>query len=173
MTKGRKALPDAVKKLRGTDEKRRMRGEGMIVPKVVELDNIFETQSFLGLLSSRSKSIFLERCNQLLALRILTKQDLDQLSIYSDALDKFYICVEELAKGMFQEVYDDQGKVVRFVSNPYLKLYKDLVVIINRIGSDFGFSPVSRQKINAPEEIALDPLAELKKQLSYGRKKSK
>lgn len=166
MAKGRKALPDAVKRLRGTDEKRRMRGEGLQTEKVTSTELAMSGVGYNSLSTDRARSIFTDKCNQLISLNILAPQDLDQLSIYADALDKFYICIEELDKGMFKEVYDENGNIIRFISNPYLKLYKDLVVIINRIGSDFGMSPVSRMKIKAEPDKPLSPIEELKRMAS-------
>lgn len=164
MSRGRKPLPDNIKKMRGTDQKCRMRGEGLSVPKIKDLKRITSTRGIRLLKSERSKRIFISKCNQLIAIGILTETDLDQISIYSDALDKYYTCISELQqKGMFSPRYDVNGNVIGFISNPYLKLYQDLAILINKIGSDFGFSPVQRQKIKIEKPKELNPIEELTK----------
>lgn len=171
MSRGRKPLPDAVKKLRGTDEKRRMRGDGLITPKIKDADQIERYGINTLLKTERARQIFETKCNQLMALNMLTAADIDQIAIYSDALDKLWTCVDNLQTGLFKQVHNEYGDVVKFVSNPYLKLYKDLIVIVNRIGSDFGFSPVSRMKIRTPDEEASSPFEELLNATKKIRKK--
>ena len=110
----------------------------------------------------RAKEIFIEKANQLITLRILTPFDLEQLSIYAYALDQAYSSMEKIsALGCFKETYDDNGRILRYVENPYLKLFRDMVDIANKIGSDFGFSPVSRQKLKAGKPKKDDDLSRL------------
>jgi P27 family predicted phage terminase small subunit len=160
--KGRKALPNAVKKLRGTDQPCRM-NETIDVPAIGSIDQVVDVRKLKVLKTRRSKQIFKEKANQLIRLKILTEIDFEQLAIYANSLDMLFDCIDELSKGKFQEVHDENGRVLRFIQNPYLKLYREMIDVVNRIGSDFGFSPVSRMKLKTKQEEK-DPLAELLKQ---------
>jgi P27 family predicted phage terminase small subunit len=161
MSKGRKPVPDQVKKLRGTDDKRRLRGEMIKAKPLTALEKVTQKEVYKNLQTDRSKRMFYEKAEQLMALSILTEQDLDQLMLYSHALDKLMLCIEKMETGMFKPVTDEDGNIIKFVQNPYLKLYKELIVIVNKLGSEFGFSPVSRLKVKPTEEKKSSPLQEL------------
>ena len=75
--------------------------------------------------------------------------DIEQLVIYAASLDLLFDCIKEMKKGKFNEVYDDFGKIKGYIANPYIKLYREMIEIVNKIGSDFGFSPVSRMRLKA------------------------
>lgn len=157
--RGRKAIPNALKSLRGTDQPTRMRDEMSVDPIT---DPIISIPRNSPLKTKRSKDIFIRKANQLIALRVLTELDLEQLSIYSYSLDQVYECMEKLKEqGKFKEVYDDAGHVIRYIENPYLRLMRENIEIVNRIGGDFGFSPVSRQKIQVENVEDDNPFKEL------------
>lgn len=156
---GRKALPNAVKILRGTDQPCRMKEELSVKPIT---DPILSLPKNNPLKTKRAKKIYIEKANQLIQLRILTSFDLEQLSIYAYALDQTYTCMENLHKqGYFHESYDDNGNILRYIENPYLKLLRDMIEVTNKIGSDYGFTPVSRQKINQAPPSEKNPFEDL------------
>ncbi|HNX12823.1 MAG TPA: phage terminase small subunit P27 family [Paludibacteraceae bacterium] len=163
MNAGRKSLPNEIKKLRGTDQPCRVK-ETIDVPKVGDISQVINVSKLKVLKTKRAKQIFKEKANQLIALQILTEIDFEQLAIYAHSLDTLFDCIDNItASGKFSEVHDENGRILRFIQNPYLKLYQDMVQICSKIGSEFGFSPVSRMKLHAkPEEK--DPLQELMKQ---------
>lgn len=76
--KGRKSLPNVVKKLRGTAQPCRIQDELSIEPIT---DPILKLPKNSPLKTKRGKSIFVEKANQLIAMRILTTFDIEQLSI--------------------------------------------------------------------------------------------
>lgn len=157
--KGRKKIPDTLKQLRGTDQPCRMTGETNVNP-IEDISEISDTKKLNILKTKRAKDIFQEKANQLIQLKVLTEMDFEQLAVYAYNVDMLFTCMAELRKGKFREIHNEEGRVVRFVENPYLKLYKDLIPLINRMASEFGFSPVSRMKFNhKPEEK--DPLQAL------------
>ena len=158
--RGRKPLPNNLKKIRGTDEKRRMREEAIKVDKIDSLD-IIENINYSVLRSERAKGIFKEKAKQLIRLNIISEIDLDQLMIYCDSLDKLYTCIEELEKEYFIEKKNEFGDIIGYVANPHLKLYQNLIPIINKLGSEFGFSPVSRLKIKPMEVEKKDKFTKL------------
>lgn len=159
MTKGRKALPNAVKVLRGTDQPCRMNNELSVTPIT---DFISSLPKNSPLKTKRAKKIYKEKANQLISLRVLTLFDLEQLAIYAYALDQAYTCMEELEnKGLFYEQFDDNGNILRYVENPYMKLLREMIDITNKIGSDYGFIPVSRQKLKPSDSETSNPFADL------------
>lgn len=162
--KGRKALPREIKQLRGTLKKGRDTGE-ITADKITEISEILDTKKLKTLKTRRSREIFREKANQLIKLNILTDIDFEQLAIYAYSLDILFDCMDEISKGKFREVYDDNGHIIRFIQNPYIKLYREMIEVCNKIGGDFGFTPVSRAKL-APRQQEADPLAELMKQFS-------
>jgi len=160
--KGRKKIPDTLKQLRGTDQPCRLSGNNNIDP-IANIDEIVDSGQLRVLKNKRAKDIFKEKANQLIQLKVLTSMDFEQLAIYANNVDMMFTCMTELKKGKFKEIYDEEGRIIRYVENPYLKLYKDLIPLINKMASEFGFSPVSRMKFNhKPEET--DPLQALLKQ---------
>lgn len=155
--KGRKAITNELKKLRGTDQPVRMKNE---VSADLIMEPIVSIPKGSALKSKRSKKIFMDKANQLIALRVLTEFDLEQLSIYAFSLDQVFICMERIvAEGYYRDVITDKG--ITTLVNPCLKIYKEMVDVTNRIGSEFGFTPVSRQKINAKEPEEKNPFADL------------
>ena len=147
MTQGRKSLPNQVKKLRGTDQPCRMKPaiEGNLISEITE---IVDLKNFKVLQSKRAKDLFLQKANQLIKLKVLTDMDVEQLVVYAGSLDMLFTCMREIKrKGTFIEIYaeDKEGNpYLKGISpNPNIKLYREMIEITNRIGSDFGFSPVS------------------------------
>lgn len=147
MTKGRKPIPSQLKKLRGTDQPCRTKNE--LEPEVVEnVDSIKSAKQLTLLKTRRAKDIFKQKANQLLNLKILTELDYEQLAIYANSLDMLFTCIAELKKGHYEEIHDEHGNLLRYVENPYLKLYKDMTTLCNKMAGDFGFTPISRIKFN-------------------------
>ena len=170
---GRKPLPEELKILRGTDRKDRKRSSSKGIP-IDEWASISSTRGIKVLQSARAKAIFKAKCNQLISLRILSEADLDQLSFYSYNLDKLYSLMVDLRNEsdmitLYRVIYRANGDAEKIPSktviNPKWKLYFSLIDTINKVGSEFGFTPVARQKLKLPEEPKLNPLETLKKQL--------
>lgn len=165
MTQGRKPLPNELKKLRGTDQPCRLK-DSIEAPAVNDISKIVNTSKLKVLKTKRSKQIFKEKANQLIQLQILSDIDFEQLAIYSNSLDLLFHCIEQISEsGHFIEVYNEFGKIEKYIPNPYLKLYQDMVQICNKIGSEFGFTPVSRMKLHT-KTVGKDPLEELMKQFN-------
>lgn len=164
MTAGRKPIPNNLKKLRGTDQPCRLK-DSIEAPTVNDISKIVNTSKLKVLKTKRSKQIFKEKANQLIQLQVLSEIDFEQLAIYCQSLDLLFECIDELSKGKFVEIFDENGRILRFIQNPYLKLYQDMVQICNKIGSEFGFTPVSRMKLHT-KTVGKDPLEELMKQFN-------
>ena len=162
--RGRKALPNQLKVLRGTDRKDRMRPE-IEANLISEINQIVDLKNFKVLQSKRAKDIFIQKANQLIKLKLLTDMDIEQLVVYAGSLDILFTCMKEMKKENFTEITDKSGNVKGYVKNPYIKLYREMIEITNRIGSDFGFSPVSRMKLHAEQIQVKDPFQALLEKL--------
>lgn len=159
MTKGRKPLPDAVKVIRGTDQKCRLAGDDGI-EKITCFDQVTAVCRSKYLPTARSRRIFKEKANQLIALRVLTELDLEHLAVYANSLDVLFSCLD----GMRQPAKprrDKDGNLVGYIQPPELTLYRQMVDQVNRIGAEFGFTPVSRQRIRLGPPEEKDELEEI------------
>jgi P27 family predicted phage terminase small subunit len=146
--KGRKIIPDQIKVLKGTDQKCRL-NSGMNIQTIKSIDEIKASNKSI-LKSKRAKKIFLEKANQLINYKMLSVLDLEQLVVYAFSLDELFMAMDQIQKPDFERfirVSDKLNEVSRYVENPHLKYFRDLFFIVNKIGSDFGFSPVSRIKM--------------------------
>lgn len=137
---GRKPLSDALKNARGTLQPSRVRGDGNI-PTV---ENI-PAPSWLP---ARAKKIFAEKTTALSCLGVLTALDIDQLAIYANAKYEVEEAIRIINKeGRFNNLHDDEGRVIGAVPNPYIKHMNENIKVLLQIGSNFGFSPASRSSI--------------------------
>ncbi len=164
MTKGRPKLPNEIKKLQGTDQPCRM-SESL---EVIKFDDISQIKAIKvkGLESASARKIFNDRASMLIANKILSPQDIDLLIIYSNALDQVIASTKMMKKGLFKETKDDQGRLKGYISNPYIKHFKDNSDLVIKIGSEFGFSPISRMRFGAEPEKEKDPLQKLLEQFN-------
>ena len=160
MGKGRKPLPDAVKQLRGTDQPCRMSNAVDGADKITDIKKITSAAKLKLLPTKRAKDIFKTKANQLIALGVLTSMDLEHLAVYCNSLDVLFDCMEGMRKPALEKK-NKAGAIVGYVARPEIAMYKQMVENINRLGSEFGFTPLSRQKVNQQELEEKDPFAEL------------
>ena len=168
MGRGRKPIPDQLKVLRGTNQKCRMKGD-LEAEKINEISQIVDLKNFKVLKSKRAKDIFVQKANQLIKLKLLTDMDIEQLVVYASSMDILFDCIREMKKEMFiktYEIVDEIAYLKSTIPNPHIKLYREMIEITVRIGSDFGFSPVSRMKLKAEKEQEKDPLQKLFEQFN-------
>lgn len=168
---GRKPLPDEVKELRGTLEERRARGKTPGIP-LNKITQVTSTRGIKVLQTERAKNIFKQKCNQVMGLKLLTEADLDNLSIYAYNLDRLFTLMQELKEEgdiitLYEVIYKANGDIVQVptkcVPNPKWALYFKLVTWCDKIGGNFGFSPVARLKFGPiKEDKPEDLFAELK-----------
>lgn len=147
MAKGRKNLPAEVKKLRGTDQPcREQAPAGDTVARLTEVKPP-------AWLDTMAKKIFKSKAEQLIALNVLTILDIDMLALYAQS---YSMIVESLQKikeeGKFNTLYNDEGQIIGFVENPYMKVYRDNFDKVQKLAGHFGFSPATRKGIMAMAE---------------------
>lgn len=137
---GRKAIPDQIKKARGTLQPCRATNGG----KIATISAVTPP----SWLPKEAKKIFKDKCNMLAAYKVLTPLDLDQLAIYANSMSEAMISIEKInTQGRFTVIQDDYGNVINYVANPYIKHLAEQIKVINKLGSEFGFSPASRSSI--------------------------
>ncbi len=142
MTKGRKNLPAEIKKLRGTAQPCRETTSGDIA--LARLTDVKPP----AWLDTMAKKIFRSKAEQLISLNVLTILDIDLLALYAQS---YSLIVEALGKikeeGKFNTLYNDEGQIIGFVENPYMKVYRDNFDKVQKLAGHFGFSPVTRKSI--------------------------
>nr|DAY29159.1 MAG TPA: terminase small subunit [Caudoviricetes sp.] len=143
MGKGRKQLPAEIKKLRGTAQpcREQTAGDSTAIAKLTDVKPP-------AWLDTMAKKIFKSKAEQLIALNVLTILDIDLLALYAQS---YSLIVEALQKikeeGKFNTLYNDEGQIVGFVENPYMKVYRDNFDKVQKLAGHFGFSPATRKSI--------------------------
>lgn len=141
---GRYKLPKEVKELRGTTRKSRENvsggwlesaSSGVVVPADLKGD---------------AAKIYKERVAMLFAMGLLQPIDVDALRLYSCAMASAIKIQKELDKEGFTLLErDENGQLCKVSVNPLAKVLKDMINTANTIGSQFGWSPVSRMRLQA------------------------
>lgn len=160
MSKGRKALPDEVKVLRGTDQPCRMSGTVDLAERITDIKKVTSASKMKLLPTKRAKDIFKAKANQLIALGVLTVLDIEHLAVYANSLDVLFSCLEGMREAA-KEKRNKVGDLIGYITPPEVKLYKQMVEDVNRIGSEFGFTPISRQRINLEKKPIENPFQKL------------
>lgn len=161
MSKGRKPIPDELKKLRGTDQPCRMSNTVEYAERITDIKMITSTSRLKLLPTKRAKDIFKQKANQLIALGILTVLDIEHLAVYANSLDVLFSCMESMRNEPTPK-YNKNMELIGYVPDPSINMYRQMVEHVNRIGAEFGFTPISRQKINYQEEEKKNPFQLLK-----------
>lgn len=144
---GRSKLPEQVKKLRGTSRKDREVDSSSFDTEIVKT---LEEVNAPTHLSPAAKKIYKEVVQRLFAMKMLLPVDEYALSLYASAMATAIKVQKELDKeGYLITVKDENGDLCKVMVNPMVKVLKDAVNTANAIGSQFGWSPVSRIRLAA------------------------
>lgn len=134
-------MPDSVKKARGTDQPCRMSGD-----EVFEL--VSQDCKAPAYLDKEAKKIFKALSERLIMQRLLSPLDLEQLAIYSLNYSRILKAEKMIREeGEVVLIKDEDGNLLRQEENVWLKVQKDAMKMTNMIGTQFGFSPLSRVKL--------------------------
>lgn len=138
---GRPPLPDKVKKMRGTSRKCR-EVVANDVPAVQSLVDV-KTPSHL---TGEAKKIYTEKVQQLFAMGYLEEIDVDALTLYAWEYAELIKCQRQLQKeGYVVEEMTKNGVALK--THPLQKVVMQKLAAVNAIGSQFGWSPVSRIRL--------------------------
>lgn len=152
---GRYKLPEQVKAARGTKRKDRECNELSPTTLVMSPADVKAPSH----LNSEAKKIYKEVVSQLVAMRMLQPIDTTALCIYANAIVTIAKMQKELDKdGYVTYIKDEDGNISGVTVNPMHKVLKDAINVANTIGSQFGWSPVSRMRLVAiaKEEVKKD-----------------
>lgn len=143
----RSKLPEQVKKLRGTSRKCREVKEVTYDDSVIVSIDDVKVPSHLG---ADAKKIYRETITRLVSMKMLLPIDEHALCLYANAMATAIKMQRELDKeGYLLTIKDELGDMYKVQVNPMVKVLKDAVNTANAIGSQFGWSPVSRIKLAA------------------------
>lgn len=140
---GRTPLPPQVKKNRGTSHKCRD-----VVPLSSEGATRLIDVVTPSHLKGKAKEVYELKVQQCFALGILNEIDTDALAIYAFEYAELIRLQQELkSEGYTLEVETKNGSVTTL--NPKEKVVRAKIAAVNAIGSQFGWSPVSRLRLAA------------------------
>lgn len=142
---GRKPIPDAKKSLQGTLKKCRMQEAS--TPTTGVCKPITKTTA-PPWLTDKARRIYGDTAKMLITWRVLTKLDLPLLAAYAAAYANLIAANDDIAEyGYFVTTHTDKG--VTRTLHPAAKMFKDSLDTVNKIGAQFGLSPVSRRSFDA------------------------
>lgn len=149
--RGRKPLPKELLQLRGTDRKDRDRPASVSGEKIA-LADVGKCQiSGLQSTTRRARDIYWRTVKKVAALGMLEESFLSQIFFYAIEYDHLMTCNESIRKeGIYITVEGKKGTFV--VPNPAVKQRDKALEILMKIGSNFGFSPVDKQRIRVQTE---------------------
>jgi len=158
--KGRKKLPEAVKKLRGTDKKCRATNETELVRLNEEIPGVpFKVED----MTPEQKAIYDAKCLQCSALGIMEPQFQEAMMVYAYWFDMASKAMRLMNKnGLVKAETDESGNITGFLTNPYISILEKCTRNLNMIGSQFGFTPVTKANLHIKEK-EINPIAELEK----------
>ena len=153
--RGRKPLPKEILQLRGTDRKDRDRPASVTGAKITVEDVGACQISGLKSATRRARDIYWRTVRKVAALGMLEESFLAQIFFYAVEYDHFMTCCESVRKdGLYLVVEGKKGTVV--VPNPAVKQRDKALELLLKIGSNFGFSPVDKQRIRVDAEDPKD-----------------
>lgn len=145
LSMGRYKLPAEVKEKRGTSRKCREEQSGGW-DAIVTLESVKVPKDIKG----EAAKIYKERVQMLFAMGILQHIDVDALRLYSNAVAsaiKLQAAIDKEGYTVIER--DEDGNLCKVSVNPLVKVLKDAVNTANTIGSQFGWSPLARMRLQA------------------------
>ncbi len=152
MARGRKPLPKELLKLRGTDRRDRDRPSSTLGDPV-PVDKVGAVCQVPGLkgASRRARDIYWSLCKRVAAQGMLDPAFCHQMLFYAVEYDHFIECCEDIKKnGLYVAVETKKGTML--IQNPAIKQRVAALEKLLKIGSNFGFSPVDRQRLKIQAE---------------------
>lgn len=143
---GRKPIPDEKKALQGTLKKCRTQGAATATTGVCKPITKTTPPAWL---SDAARKIYAQTAKMLISWKVLTKLDLPLLAAYAAAYANLLKAYEDVAgaTGYFYEKETRTGTT--YEMHPAAKMFKDSLDTVNKVGAQFGLSPVSRRSFDA------------------------
>lgn len=144
---GRKPLPNEVKKMHGETRQSRLRPTLKAEP-VTAIDKVLKHPAAQILNTSRQVEILREKAEWLISLEILEAVDIDALVDYAVIRSLWEDALESARQyPLTMPITGKDGGVVGFNENPYIRQALKYQKELSRMGSEFGFTPIARQKL--------------------------
>lgn len=149
--KGRKPLSKEVLNLRGTYRPDRGRPDSTIL-QPIKVEEVGQRCQIPGLqaASERARSIYWNLTKQLAVKGMLEESYCFELYYYAVEYDHFISCTESIKREGYTITEKGKDGSITKVQNPAVRMRDNAVQILNKIGSNFGFSPVDRQRLRFP-----------------------
>ena len=155
------------KQLRGTVRKDRKQVETVDHGKPITDVRLVRSASGYAELSGRAKTIYRNKCKELIAGPGLFSTDLHQIVLYAHSYDQYWVYDEAVKKyGPIRTDMNKYGDEI-LIPNPAVKMRRDALKDATAIAARFGFSPVDRAKIKL-EVKEEDPLEAFMKEYGGG-----
>lgn len=157
MTRGRKPLPRETLALRDTLRKDRDRPSS-VIGEPIKPEDVPQRCQVSGLqgATDRARKIYWSTCRKVAAQGLLDPAFCQELLIYSVELDLLIKCEEDIRKnGMYLIVETKKGTMA--IANPAVKQLHQAADRVLKIGSNFGFDPVSRSRLKAAALFENEP----------------
>lgn len=148
-----------VKKIQGSYQKCREKKNEM---KAKPLDKRPKPPEFL---SKIGKKCWNETIELLENQKMLHLIDLPSLTAYVFNVQVSYTLPAEIMKEGVITEYTNKAKETNFVKNPKLAVYNEALKMLNLFGSKFGFDPISRAKIDIPENLDENPFRKMRNEI--------
>jgi P27 family predicted phage terminase small subunit len=149
MTKGRKKIPNALKKAKGTNQPSRMDPSMEVKQKIDSIPRVPGWVPLYGKKIYKSVTAYLE------SVGILSADNLPMILAYANELGK-YLQYEKDSKGKrVLEKTDGQGNKIPY-PNPLNKMANDALMNAMKIGQEFGITPQAQSRILALLKTAKD-----------------
>jgi P27 family predicted phage terminase small subunit len=137
--KGRKKVPDAIRRLQGTDKPYLMSGDRPIF-KLQEVSSMPTAPEYMNDVATQ---IYYDVTKQMIELGLVNNANFAMIVTYAQCIGKYHDAEIELKK---------QGMVVTDAfgnskTNPYNKISNDAMALALRIGSEFGLTPSAQSRI--------------------------
>lgn len=147
---GRKPLPDEVKAMRGTLRKCRTSKTETETPARGVCKPVTKATA-PSWLADDAREIFDRTARMLISWKVLTKLDIPLLAAYAAAYANLKRAYADIASGpgYFIETKTQNGVSVSM--HPSARLFKDSLDVVNKVGAQFGFSPVSRRQVESAD----------------------
>lgn len=138
---GRPKLPDQVKAKRGT--LRPCRAQGAVATEVSLLDVQAPAH-----LKGEAKKVYELKVRQCFAMGILAEIDADALALYAWEYAEL-IALQRRLKNEDYVIEETTKNGTTTKINPLAKIVQAKLATVNALGSQFGWSPVSRMRLQA------------------------
>ncbi|MBN2744508.1 MAG: phage terminase small subunit P27 family [Marinilabiliaceae bacterium] len=151
---GRKPTPNALKKLKGTNQPARMRDE----PDFGTIVKVPPAPKYFNKYAKREYKAVTAR---LQTLNLLNDVNIALIAAYALEIGKYYEAEEKLSEvGRLDIAKDADGNILKISRLPLDKMASDYLANAKMLAVELGITPSSSSRVKAPEKKQSNPLAD-------------